>query len=164
MVTYLLQAKNILASLWEEAVSCASYTQNRVPHKSMVGATPFEALHGHNPNVSHLRVFDSKSWARIPMNKRKAFQDQSNECILLGYVEDEKSYNLMEFSTRKFFIERSVQFEEYQLFDLPPSEAQEGITTLPLLLLMIFCHMFQIQMKRNTINMILILRLNLMRL
>ena len=39
----------------------------------------------------------------------------------------------MELATRKCFIERSVQFEEDQLFELPPSEAQEGITTLPLL-------------------------------
>ena len=38
----------------------------------------------------------------------------------------------MEVATRKRFIERSVQFEEDQLFNPPPSEAQEGITTLPL--------------------------------
>ena len=38
----------------------------------------------------------------------------------------------MEVATRKCFIERSVQFEEDQLCDAPPSKAQEGITTLPL--------------------------------
>ena len=38
----------------------------------------------------------------------------------------------MQVETRKCFIECSVQFEEDQLFDLPPSKAQEGITTLPL--------------------------------
>ena len=37
----------------------------------------------------------------------------------------------MELATRKCFIKRSVQFEEYQLFDIPPSKAQEGITTPP---------------------------------
>ena len=37
----------------------------------------------------------------------------------------------MEIETRKCFIECSVQFEEDRLFDLPPSEAQESITTLP---------------------------------
>ena len=74
----------------------------------MVGATPFEALHGHNRNVSHLRVFGSKSWARIPIDKRKAFESQSSNCILLGYAEDEKEYKLMEVATRKCFIERSV--------------------------------------------------------
>ena len=90
----------------------------------MVGVTPFEALHGYKPNVSHLRVFGSKAWARIPLDKRKAFQAQSSECILLGYAEDGKAYKLMEATTRKCFIEWSVQFEEDQLCDAPPYEAQ----------------------------------------
>ena len=49
----------------------------------------------------------------------------------MGYAEDEKAYKFMELATRKCFIERNVQFEEDQLLDLPPSEAQEGINTLP---------------------------------
>ena len=69
----LLHGKNLPPPLWEEAINYASYLQNKVPHKSVVGATPFEALHGHKPNVSHLRFFGSKSWARIPIDKRKAF-------------------------------------------------------------------------------------------
>ena len=74
MTTYLLQAKNIPPSLWEETVNCDSYIHSIIPHKLVVGATPFEELHGHNPNVSHLRVFGSKAWDRIPIDKRKAFQ------------------------------------------------------------------------------------------
>ena len=132
METYLLQAKNIPPSLWAEAVNYASYIHNRVPHKSVVGATLFEALRGHKPNVSHLRVFGSKSWVRILIDKRNSFQAQSSECILLGYAEDAKTYKLREIAIRKCFIERSVHVEEDQLFDLPASEAQEGITTLPL--------------------------------
>ena len=93
----------------------------------MVGATPFKALHGHKPNVSHLRVFGSKAWARIPLDKRKAFQSQSSGSILLGYAEDAKSYKMMEVATRRCFNERSVQIEEDQLHDTPPV-AQEGIT------------------------------------
>ena len=74
MATCLLQAKNLPPSLWVEAVKCASFIQNRVPHKSVIGATPSEALLGHKPDVSHLRVFGSKAWARIPIYKRKTFQ------------------------------------------------------------------------------------------
>ena len=46
METWLLHAKNLPPSLWEEYVHCALYLYNRVPHKSVVGATPFKALHG----------------------------------------------------------------------------------------------------------------------
>ena len=78
----------------------------------MVGANPFEELHGYKPNVSHLIFLGSKAWARIPLEKRKAFQSQSSECILLGYAEDAKAYKLMEVATRRCLIEISVQFEE----------------------------------------------------
>ena len=81
MATFLLHAKHLPPYLWAEAVKCASYLHNRVPHKSVVGVTPFEALHGYKPNVSHMRVFGSKSWARIPLDKRKAFQAQSRESV-----------------------------------------------------------------------------------
>ena len=61
MATSLLHSKDIPPSLWVEAVNYASYIQNRVPHKLVFGDTPFEALHGNNTNVSHLRVFGSKA-------------------------------------------------------------------------------------------------------
>ena len=115
METCLLQTKNIPPSLWDEAINCASYIQNRVPHKSVIGATPLEALHGHKSNVSHLRVFGSKAWARIPMDKRKAFQAQSSKCILLGHANYAKAYKLMDLATKKCFIERSWKFEEDQV-------------------------------------------------
>ena len=126
----LLHVKNLPPSLWVEAINCASYLKNRVPHKLVVGVTPFEALHGYKPNVSHLIFFGSKAWARIPLDKRKAFQAQSSKCILLGYAEDTKAYKLMEVATKRCFIEISVQFEEDQLYDTPPT-THEGITISP---------------------------------
>ena len=61
MATCILHSKHVPPSLWSEEVNCASYLQNRVPHKSVVGVTPFEALHGYKPNVSHLIIFCSKA-------------------------------------------------------------------------------------------------------
>ena len=127
MGTCILHDKHLNPYLWDEGVKCASYSQNRVSHKSVVATTPFEELHGNKPNVSHLKVFGSKYWAIIPLNKREYFQTQSSECILLGYAEDAKYYKLMEVATIRWFIERSVQFEEDQLYDTPPV-AHEGIT------------------------------------
>ena len=41
METCLLQEKNLPPSLWDRVANCASYIKNRVPHKSVIGATPF---------------------------------------------------------------------------------------------------------------------------
>ena len=67
---------------------------------------------GHKPSVSHFRVFGSKDWARIPLEKRKALQPQIKESIMVGYVEYEKGYKLFDPSSQNTLIERSVQFEE----------------------------------------------------
>ena len=104
MATYLLEARYLPSCLWVEAMNYASYKQNIVPNNSLVGVTPFEALMGHKPSVSQLRFFCSKSWAIIPSDKRKAFQPQSSECILLGYADDAKAYTLMDLATKKCFI------------------------------------------------------------
>ena len=77
--------------------------------------TPFKSWSGHKPNVTHFRNFGSKAWARIPTEKRKALKPQSQEFLLVGYSEDSKGYKLINLSTNKSFIERSVQFQEEPL-------------------------------------------------
>ena len=64
METFLLHAKH-LPPLWAKAIDYALYLQNRVPHKLVVGATPFEALLGHKPDVSHSRVLVPKLGAEF---------------------------------------------------------------------------------------------------
>ena len=56
--------------------------------------------------------FGSKAWARIPTEKRKDLQPQSQECPFFGYSKDSKGYKLINLSTNKSFSERSVQFQE----------------------------------------------------
>ena len=75
----MIEAKDLNPKLWDEAINCAAYIQNRSPHKALDGKTPYEAWCGHKPSVSHFRVFGSKAWARIPPKKRKALQPQSKE-------------------------------------------------------------------------------------
>ena len=38
-------------------MSTATYLRNRSPTKAVEGMTPFEALYGKKPDVSHLRAF-----------------------------------------------------------------------------------------------------------
>ena len=55
-----------------KAINCASYIQNRVPHKQLDGITPFKSWSGHKLDVTHFRIFGSTAWARIPTEKMKA--------------------------------------------------------------------------------------------
>ena len=68
-----------------EAIKYASYIWNRVPQKYLDRFIPFESWSGHNPDVSHFRIFGSKSRARIPLEKRKDLETQSQKFLFVGY-------------------------------------------------------------------------------
>ena len=72
----MMEAKTFPPKFWDEAIKCASYIHNRVPHKHINGMTPFEAWNGHKTDVTHFRIFVSKAWDRIPTEKRKDLQPQ----------------------------------------------------------------------------------------
>ena len=80
--------------------------------KSVYGKAPYESLFGHKPIIFHFRIFGSRAWDRIPLEKRKGLQPQIKECMMVGYDEYEKGYNIFYTSSQNTFIERSVQFEE----------------------------------------------------
>ena len=67
----MFQGKGISNGLWAEAINTAVYFNNRSPTKCLGFKTPFEALFGLKPTVSHLRIFGSKAYAHIPKADRK---------------------------------------------------------------------------------------------
>ena len=77
--------------------------------------TPFKSWIQHKLDVTNFRIFGSKAWARISTEKRKDFQPRSQEFLFVGYSEDSKGYKLINLSTNKYFIERSVQVQEEPL-------------------------------------------------
>ena len=85
METCMMEDKTLPPKFWDEAIKCSSYIYNRVPHNIIDGITPFESWSGHKPDVTHFRIFGSKTWDRIPTEKMKALQPQIQECLFDGY-------------------------------------------------------------------------------
>ena len=96
----MLESKKLAANLWAEAMHAAEYIQNRVPHSSMKGNTPFEVYFGHKPDVSNLRVFGSTAWAWIPLDKRRVLQPQSIDCMFIGYPDESNGFKLLDIKTK----------------------------------------------------------------
>jgi hypothetical protein len=95
-----------------EAINCENYIVNRTPTKALESITPEEAWIKLNPDVSHLYVFGSVSWAHIPGEKRKALQPKSEKSIFGGYFEDVKGYGLLQTHCNEIIIRRDVKFDE----------------------------------------------------
>ena len=72
-------------SLWSEAVGTAAYLRNRVPNRDDRDATPHEKWTGRKPDVSHLKVFGSPAYVRIPDAMRKKMDPKSWKGIFVGY-------------------------------------------------------------------------------
>jgi transposase InsO family protein len=79
MAYCMLHANSLPQRLWAEALNCATYIQNKSPHRSINDKTPYEAWSGLKPEVAHFRIFGSCAWAWIPSKKRKALDPQRIE-------------------------------------------------------------------------------------
>ena len=71
--------------LWAEAVNTAAYLRNRIINKRSGDVTPYELWHKKKPDVSHLKVFGSSAFTRIPEVKRKQFDAKCRKLIFVGY-------------------------------------------------------------------------------
>ena len=96
----MMESKKLAENLRAEAMHAVAYIHNRVPHSSMKGKTHFKAYFGHKLGVSNLRVFESTAWAWIPLDKRRALQPQSIECLFIGYPNESKGFKLLDIKTK----------------------------------------------------------------
>ena len=62
--------------------------------------------------MSNLWVCGSTAWAQIPLDKRRALQPQSIECLFIGYPDESKAFKLLDINTKQIVIEISVKFDE----------------------------------------------------
>ena len=85
---------------------------NRCPTKILKLKTPQEARRTQTPGVSHLRVFGSIAYAKIPEANKTKLEDKGVKCVLVGYGDRTMGYRLYNLVTHKIFHSRDVVFEK----------------------------------------------------
>jgi len=104
-MTSMLKAKGMPNYFWVEAVTCAVYLINRSPTRSFPNTTPIEA-----PNVQHLKVYGSITYAHVPKAERSKLDDKAEKTIFIGYKH--RGYKLYNPMTKNVIISRDVTFVE----------------------------------------------------
>jgi hypothetical protein len=100
-------------NLWGEAALTCAYLFMRTATTTLPnGKTPFEMVHGSPPDISHLRVWGSRCFARIPTELQTKLGKRSWECKFMGYPDGVKGYRVRDTSTGTFFKSRDVIFDE----------------------------------------------------
>lgn len=111
MATCMLADAGLDKRFWGEAVSTATYLQNRLPSRS-VDKTPYEKWFGSKPTLSHLRVFGSTAYVHIPDVKRGKLDNKAERLVFVGYCEDRKAYRFLNPAKNTIVISRDARFIE----------------------------------------------------
>jgi hypothetical protein len=117
---------NLPHSLWPEIVKTAGYLINRTPMKRLGWKTPFEALHGRKPSLSHLHIIGCKAFV---LNYSVPNRMKLEPRALVGYLVGYDSTNIWRIwhPTGKTIIRsRDVTFDEGQIYD--PKDNDDLIT------------------------------------
>jgi len=72
-------------ALWAELARTVTYLKNRSPTRSLKGMTPYEALYGEKPDLSHLIAIGTKAMPHIPKSKNQKLDSRAGEGIMIGY-------------------------------------------------------------------------------
>ncbi|OMO58967.1 Integrase, catalytic core [Corchorus capsularis] len=84
----------------------------RLPTKALKNKTPYEAWFGQKPNVTHLRIFGSVCYARIPKAKRGKLDEKAEVGVFVGYNTRSKGYKIFNPATSNVYVNRDVNFDE----------------------------------------------------
>lgn len=96
-----------------EAVLHVAYLWNLLLTRVLPGnKTPFEALHGWKPDLSHLRIFGARCFARVPTELHVKNGPHSCEAIFTGYPDGVKGWRLRDTKSGAFFNAWDVIFDE----------------------------------------------------
>lgn len=114
-VRTLLKDSGLSHSFWAEAAAYSIDTRNLIPSRRHPGKIPLEVFTKKRQDVSHLRVFGAKCWAKVPTALGGSKLDpRSVECRLLGYATGRGNYKVQNVTSHRVFVSRDVIFEEGQ--------------------------------------------------
>ena len=132
MMRSMLKGAGMPRNLWAEAITAACYIKN--PFTSSSKSTPHELWFGSKPDVSWVRIYACTAFVHVPKEKRKALDDRSEKCILIGYGSG-NIYRLLTKKTRKLIIARNVKFDE-SLLGFDNSETRSNHYTSMMMMMM----------------------------
>nr|GFC44305.1 retrovirus-related Pol polyprotein from transposon TNT 1-94 [Tanacetum cinerariifolium] len=98
--------------LWAEAVATACFTQNRSIIRLRYGKTPYELMHGKQPDLSYFHVFGSLCYPTNDGENVGKLQPKADIGIFIGYAPTKKAFRIYNRRTRRIVETIHVEFDE----------------------------------------------------
>ena len=110
-------AANIPQNMWPEVIQTAGYVANRTPMKKHDWKTPFEIVKHNAPNLSHLKAYGCKAYAKINLlPKKQKLAERAHIGHLIGY-DSTNIYRVWIPSKHKIIRTRDVIFNERSFYN-----------------------------------------------
>nr|GFC75459.1 retrovirus-related Pol polyprotein from transposon TNT 1-94 [Tanacetum cinerariifolium] len=98
--------------LWAEAVATACFTQNRSIVRLRHGQTPYELMHGKQPDLSYFHVFGALCYPTNDSENIGKLQPKADIGIFIGYAMTKKAFCIYNRHTRRIVETIHVDFDE----------------------------------------------------
>ncbi|KAB2595380.1 hypothetical protein D8674_030830 [Pyrus ussuriensis x Pyrus communis] len=110
----LLQHAYLPSEFWSFGCQTAVYLINRMPTTVLQNKSPFEALYGKLPIISHLKIFGCACFPFLSPYNASKLHPTTIKCVFLGYASQYKGYICFDVSRHKYYISRHVVFNELE--------------------------------------------------
>ena len=132
MTRLLLHQAQLPLEFWQYAMSVASYTLNRLPHRSNPNnASPYKMYFGEEPEITRMRTFGCKCWVwldREHRQRKSKLSPTAKQMIFLGYPPNgTKGYMVLNPDTNQVLVRYSVIFEEESTPDSLEHEPEDEV-------------------------------------
>ena len=102
-----------------EIAAAIVYLKNRSSTRSLKGKTPYEALFGRKPDLSHLRILGTPTYIHIPEEKRVKLDSHSYVGQLISYEDTTNQYQVWDHIRKDVVVARDIVFDESLLASQP---------------------------------------------
>nr|GFA61887.1 Gag-Pol polyprotein [Tanacetum cinerariifolium] len=98
--------------LWAEAMATRCFTHNRSVIRLRHGKTPYELMHGKQPDLSYFHVFGALCYPTNDGENVRKLQPKADIGIFIGYAPTKKAFRIYNQRTRRIVETIHVDFDE----------------------------------------------------
>ena len=128
MMRCMLHSSELGPEYWSYALQHAVYIRNRLPHFT-IKTSPYEAFTSLQPDLSGLRIFGSRVYARKPGRRKAKLDHNVYKGYFLGYTATDKNIIYIDEDSGKIKTATHVIFDEAHM-SVPASKAPLAAQTL----------------------------------
>ena len=120
--------KNLLKTLWPEAVTYACYIKNQSPMRALGSdIMPFQALLTKKLDIVRLEEFGMNCWVMVPDQCQAKLDPKAEEHLFVGVVEYAKAWKYYNKISKHIQISRNITFDQSdtKLYPIPDVNAND---------------------------------------